>query len=251
MDESTDNPRSTQLSKFFDEQSFQTNPFGANQSADRAYRRGERIVAALYLITNHISAEEQLRLSIRREALTLLERILSLRDTLRPESENVEVCRASIRYIISLVRMLSVTGLVSIQNTSVVIEGLDELGNFLSTSKTSTLSENVSLSRKDLFEINTTPLKDIKDSLVIKDRTIIKDKTNMSEKVTNKDGLSVRELSIAAILRSGGELGIKDIASNLPEYSEKMIQRDLVRLVSVGRVKKTGLKRWSRYSIKS
>jgi len=252
MDESTDKQRSTQLSQFFDDTSVQTNPFGANQSADQAYRRAERIVAALYLITNHIPGEELLRVSIRSEALTLLERILSLRDTMRAvQSEYVEACRASIRYLISLVRMLSIIGLVSTQNTNIVMEGLDELGNFLSASKNSALSENVSLSRKDLFEIHTAPLKDIKDSKIIKDRSLVKDKTNMSEKMTNKDGLSVRELSITAILRSGGELGIKDIASNLPEYSEKMIQRDLVRLVDAGRVKKTGLKRWSRYSIKS
>jgi DNA-binding HxlR family transcriptional regulator len=50
------------------------------------------------------------------------------------------------------------------------------------------------------------------------------------------------------VLRSQGELGIKDVVSNLPEYSEKMIQRELAELVAAGRVKKTGLKRWSRYT---
>lgn len=250
MDESNDKQRSTQLSQFFGGQSVQTNPFGANQSADRAYRRAERILAALYLITNHIPSTELLRVSIRSGALTMLERLLSLRDGMRAvDSEHVEACRASIRYLISLVRMLSVAGFVSIQNANIVTEGLDELGRFLSASKNSALSESVSLSRKDLMDIHGLSLKDVKDIIVVKDRLRIKDNVKMSERTIDSRELSTRELSIIEILRAGGNLGIKDIASNLPEYSEKMIQRDLVRLVGAEQVKKTGLKRWSRYSI--
>lgn len=51
------------------------------------------------------------------------------------------------------------------------------------------------------------------------------------------------------ILKFGGILGIKDIASNLPQYSEKMIQRELASLVQKGFVQKTGAKRWSRYQV--
>jgi hypothetical protein len=51
------------------------------------------------------------------------------------------------------------------------------------------------------------------------------------------------------ILRVGGALGIKDIAANLPEYREKMIQRELLDLAAKGRIRKIGLKRWSKYSL--
>jgi DeoR/GlpR family transcriptional regulator of sugar metabolism len=61
--------------------------------------------------------------------------------------------------------------------------------------------------------------------------------------------MSVRTQSILEILKTSGSMGIKDICSNLPEYSEKMIQRELSELVEVGTVQKTGLKRWSRYSV--
>ena len=52
---------------------------------------------------------------------------------------------------------------------------------------------------------------------------------------------------ILEVLRNGAELGIKEIAVNLPEYSEKMIQRELADLVTMGRVTKIGFKRWSKY----
>ncbi|OGG52845.1 hypothetical protein A3H16_03910 [Candidatus Kaiserbacteria bacterium RIFCSPLOWO2_12_FULL_53_8] len=237
------------LSRFFDKNSVRTNPFGANQSADRAYRRAERIVAALYLVTNHIPPGESLRVSVRTGALLILDNVLSLRDEMRAtDSNHVQACRASIRHLISLVRMLAVSGFLSIQNTTTVIEGLDELGNFLGASQNSPLSENIALSREDLLDIGG-GLKDIKDSRSIKDKVVVKDINILSDKKPDSSALSVREQGIIAILRSGGELGIKDICANLPEYSEKMIQRDLVVLVGAGRVKKTGLKRWSRYSL--
>ena len=52
-----------------------------------------------------------------------------------------------------------------------------------------------------------------------------------------------------AILRAGTDFNIRDIAANLPEYSEKTIQREIATLVERGLVRRTGLKRWSRYSI--
>ena len=89
----------------------------------------------------------------------------------------------------------------------------------------------------------------VKYTKVIKDRASIKDTSGVSDNVSFRKGLHVREESIIGVLRSGGELGIRDIAANLPEYSEKMIQRHLVDLIEAGKVKKVGLKRWSRYSL--
>jgi hypothetical protein len=237
------------LSRFFDKQTIRTNPFGANQSGDLAYRRAERIVAALYLVTNHISPEELLRTQIRIEALRILEQILAARNEMRgADSIKISSCRTSIRYIISLVRMLTVSGLLSLQNGTVVVEGLDDLGSLLANSSNAALSESVVLSRESLTDIHGGIVKDVRDTREVKDRSI-KDASNMSDKTTFSGELDSREKGIIGVLRVGGELGIKDISSNLPEYSEKMIQRDLAKLVAAGRVKKIGLKRWSRYSI--
>ncbi len=104
-------------------------------------------------------------------------------------------------------------------------------------------------SSETFMDIQENASKDIKDTLGIKDKTTLKDIAHASNTVGNSGGLSVREQGIMGILRAGGEFGIRDITANLPEYSEKMIQRDLLALVLSGKVKKTGLKRWSRYSI--
>lgn len=250
MDDKKDIQRDVQKSnplyRFFDKHAVRINPFGTNHNADRAYRRAERLVAALYLVTNHISPSESIRVAVRAGALVILENVLALRNEMRSESQNVAACRASIRYLISLVRMLAVAGFLSTQNTNTMIEGLDELGNFLNTSQNSPLSDPFSFSNETLADIREGPIKDMGD---VKDRITIKDIKNMSDITSSSKVSYVREESIMAILRSGGELGLRDIASNLPEYSEKMIQRHLVDLIGRGMVKKTGLKRWSRYSV--
>jgi len=250
MDYVRDTQKSEHLPKFLDAaRAVRTNPFGENKAGDRAYRRAERLVAAIHLLTNHVPADEPLRKSIRTTSVALLSDALNLRDEMRAlESAKIHLFQANIRQLISLLRILAVAGFVSIQNADAVTEALDELGNFLAVSQRSPLSENIRFTREDLLDVRSTDVtakKDVMDNMYIKDR---KDKSadvlyKKTESVTNRGS------TIMDILRSGGDFGIRDIAANVPEYSEKMIQRELADLVHAGRVKKTGLKRWSKYSL--
>ncbi|MBI4088280.1 hypothetical protein HY418_02780 [Candidatus Kaiserbacteria bacterium] len=252
--------RQNQLDMFFEQNTLKTNPFGENRSAERAYNRAERLSAALYLLTNHLPIGDSLTQAIRTETLALLKSTLSVRDQMRaPESAQLGALKSAIRTLISLVRMLTVSGSISTQNGSIVIESLDELGNFLVSAQRSPLSESISISREDLeitgplvrqTEPRRQSIKDIKDVINVKDTYGLKDRSNPVSTGWSP-GISSRKQSIMEVLRSsGGDLGIRDISSNVPQYSEKMVQRDLAELVALGLVKRAGLKRWSRYSLK-
>jgi len=268
MDEIRDNRKSDSLSRFLDGHAVRTSPFGRNASGEKAYRRAERLVAALHLLTSHVQEDEPIRQSIRVTGIKLLSGILALRDEMRISSSNkIHAAQSTIRELISLVRMLAVSGLVSIQNADIVVEAIDELGNFLSLSQRTPLSESLVLSREDLLSGGLTAerrtnllvkdkalptgirtdrnVSDVTDSRYMKDNT----KDIIAQASRTDDTMSIRSREVLTVLRSGGEVGIRDISSNLPEYSEKMIQRELASLVAAGRVKKTGLKRWSRYSL--
>lgn len=234
------------------EHDVRTNPFGSNQSAHRVYRRTERVVAALYLITNHIPPTDPARNSIRAQCAVLLAKALALREDMSTvDSPSARELREVIRYLISLVRMLTVARLLSMRNAQVAIEALDDLGAFIEVSKSSPMSEHVSITKEDLLDIRRGSLMDIKDDQGIKDISLIKDKVTISNSRRSGLQLGVREQHVLSVLTGAGELGIRDIVSSLPEYSEKMIQRELASLVSAGRVRKSGLKRWSRYSATS
>lgn len=259
MDEIKDIQRTDSISRFIDQHSVRTNPFGENRAADRAYRRAERIAAGLHMLTNHIPEQEPVRSEVRSTASLVLLDVLKLRDEMRSaHSHSVTELQGRIRYLISMVRIMGVSGFVSQQNATTVIEALDELGTYVIASQRSMLSENISLSREDLIDVRMPTyrpvqpkfVKDMSDIKDARDAAVIKDSHETSVRSGDSIGtLSVRVQSILEILKVGGSLGIKDISANLPEYSEKMIQRELLELVTRGAIKKTGLKRWSKYSL--
>lgn len=258
MDESREVQKNDNLAQFLDGYIVRTNPFGRNSSGERAYRRAERLVAALHILTNHIPPQEPARAEARRVSLVLLSNLLALRDEMRVSvSPAFRAVLASIRELISLVRALSTSGYVSFQNAGTVIEALDELGNFLTASQRSTLSESVTFSKDDLLGVHDPTFKisgvthtkrKSSRTRALKDNGATETKREKPNVSNREDVLNRRSQVVLEILKSQGTIGIKDIASHVPEYSEKMIQRELARMVSQGRVKKSGFKRWSRYS---
>jgi hypothetical protein len=252
MDDIRDSQKGDDFSRFVDAQSVRTDPFGSNRAAERLYRRAERISAALYLLTRHVPETEPLRTQVRSESISLFGKILQLRDEMRAsESETLLAFESSVRRLISLVRILTAAGFLSFQNAETIIGALDELGTFVASAQRSSLSEGISLTRENIMG-DTSPLgskqflKDIRDKKGVKDNMSV---TNTSSSDVSGISGAARAQGIMAVLQAGGELGIKEIASRLPDYSEKMIQRELALLTKTGRVKKGGLKRWSRYSI--
>jgi hypothetical protein len=240
------------LSRFLDVY-VRTDPFGENRSGERAYRRAERLVAALFLLTRHIPSDETLRSETRRIATSILPQILALRDDMRAVgSAKAREFQATIRLLISLLKMLMFSGYISSQNAESASEALDDLGNFISASQRSAFSESVKFSRDDLLNVRDPDkgrIKDIRDKESIKDKLSIKDTPEMSFNDRSAAPLPARASTIISVLRAGGDFNIRDIAANLPEYSEKTIQREIALLVERGLVRRTGLKRWSRYSI--
>ena len=244
MDVTKDTRDVSNVLSILDSHPLKTAPFGANVSGENSYKRAERISAALHLITSHIDEEEPLRRLTRMKALELLTLILDMRSGLRaPASEKGQVVLARIRELISCVRLLAISGFISVQNASAITEALDELGSLIVVSQRSSLAEQFSISRN---ELTPPPAPEIHRSATYLTKQETKKDIKDSARMT---GTTDRAQQILDILKFGGDLGIKDISANLRQYSEKMIQRELLELVSLGKIQKTGEKRWSRYSV--
>jgi DNA-binding HxlR family transcriptional regulator len=249
MDEIKDMQRSDNLSKFIDGHAVRTNPFGGNRAAERLYGRCERIVAGVYLLTRHIPPNEPLKERTRSASLVLLDSALDLKNEMRSaESDAVSAFMRNVRTLISLARTLTAGGFVSFHNADVLIAALDELGTFVSASQRTSFSENVTLTKED-FIGHLTPAISIGHSIGLRDSRAMKDSQDVSDAQGHIE--TDRTQAVLQVLISGREMGIKDISGTLPEYSEKMVQRELAILVKDGKVRKTGSKRWSRYSLVS
>lgn len=228
-----------------------TNPFGANVSGDNSYRRAERISAALHLVTNHVPEQEPLRSVIRNKGLELLSVILELRSGFRgPASEKGQSALVSIRELISLIRLLAVSGYISVQNSNAIAEALDELGSLIVVSQRSALAEQLTISSEQLIP-PASPIGFTRQdrSYSSMPRPVRKPAPATTEGAGAVGESTPRGERIMDILKQGGMLGIRDIAANLPQYSEKMVQRELAELVEAGKVRKIGAKRWSRYQL--
>src|SRR3989344_5526381 len=131
MDDSKD-LQTNAFAKFLDSR-LHVNPFGKNRSGDRAYRRAERLSAAIFLMSKHIPGEEPLRNEVRIAALATLPKILACKDEMRSTmSESIADVQATLRHLISLIRLMVFSGFVSAQNAEIVTIAADELGNFVS-----------------------------------------------------------------------------------------------------------------------
>jgi len=245
MDNITDNEKQNAVSRVLSDKNIRTQPFGANVAAERAYARAERIAAAFHLVTNHIPEQEPLRIQVRQSALALIALILEGRDVMRvgESRSNVELV-ATIRRLISAARLLAVSGYVSIQNADVLVDALDDLAAYILAARRTNLSETIAFSREEFLGAGGQAIEHKGQS-----QRSVKDRASRAPLPSRADRSSARRESILAVLSSQGAVGIKDIAAQLPEYSDKMIQRELKTLVGAGKVVKSGSKRWSMYKL--
>lgn len=84
--------------------------------------------------------------------------------------------------------------------------------------------------------------KNVKD--IVKNTVPSKGHTN-----TSTDNISERKANIYSFIKENKDVIVNDIMSHFNGHNKKMIQRDLVSLMTEGKIKRTGEKRWSRYSI--
>jgi uncharacterized protein with gpF-like domain len=81
-----------------------------------------------------------------------------------------------------------------------------------------------------------------------------KSENNPSPETYNKrqsDNFSTsdRTEDIMKIIKDNDKVTIKDISSKIKNCSEKTIQRELIKMVSLKLIKKEGERRWSTYSL--
>jgi DNA-binding HxlR family transcriptional regulator len=239
--------------------SSKANLFGHNFSARQAYKRTERIVAALYLLTKNVPYTEPIREAIRSKGHELIHEALSLKSSFGSRDSMVVFSVASIiRELISLSRMLFIGGYISRNNAEILTKALDDLAQFVLAAGGSSVSEDTLFSSNDFSPIRS-ELRANQDELSSSAREgdvrlNILDSKIRAKKVTKKAVARTiaredRRTLVLDTLRRGGKLGIKDISIQVVGFSEKTVQRELINLVNEGIIRKEGEKRWSKYSL--
>ena len=244
-------------------------PFGQYKAAEIAYKKVERLVLATHLVTNFVPKDEPIRDAVRTRSQLLLGSVMVLRDGFQSVGPStVRGVVASIREILSLLDIVHASGYISDMNLEMLKYAYADLARFIRASESTQASEGIELTQRDF----TAPANDAQQVLskghphgqkvVLKDRVLkdtIKDSVSVkdTESETNKRSQSLRtkrklkgrRMAVLDVVTKQNPIHIKDIAKQLPGYSEKSIQRELASLVADKVVKREGSKRWTMYSL--
>jgi predicted HTH transcriptional regulator len=154
--------------------------------------------------------------------------------------------------------MAAIAGLVSPMNGSIIKEEFEafmlELNKFTQNFETNkNFSVKSIFTSSDLVSLNNSNHQldgfSKPEFLSIESKSV---KSVTESVVKNGGGLKrkdQRKNTILSFIKGHNNSSIKDIVPNIIGCSEKTIQRELIELIKEGKIKKTGERRWSKYSI--
>ena len=224
--------------------------FSGNSFFIFIYRKTEKIITALYLITGIMPENEPAKWRLRELGQKLLSFILDFHEN--KDNFGLGKIRSVLIELESLIDIAENAQAISPMNSSIIIA---ELTNVMEAVE-SHHGKNKIFLPNGFFDIGKETDKE-KDSSFSKGhdkghKMSFTDKNVSYGRKKQKRDLSIKDRKeiMLEIIRKNGEVNIKDISILIKDCSEKTIQRELLIMLNAGIIKKTGERRWSRYSLK-
>jgi hypothetical protein len=223
------------------------------------YSKSYRLAAAVFMISNIIDQNDELKTRIKNLSLSLVSMSVNLKDVNSLDSKKsvVDLEKSSLE-LMSMLDIACVSNLISKMNSSILKEEFQsfilELGKFAEKFE---ISRNVSV--KGLFGESSALGIDnglgkinIMNNVITDNLCRDEQKNSAGNGVKNGNGHKRKDLrknTILDFIKGHNDVSIKDIAANITGCSEKTIQRELISLIEERKIKKIGERRWSKYFI--
>jgi hypothetical protein len=237
-----------------------------NDSIALPYNKTDKLITALYMVTDTMDKEEPVRLKLRTLGIEILSDITSSQAISKTSFDIQKVDQ-----ILFFLNIASDVGMISEMNLNILRKEFIELKQSILEFRTKnqlwleefitrpseinssighSQSSSLSLNKGQGLSVQTgTRIGVQKGSTLMKALNKVSDKSNNFEIVKNQR----REAIIKIIKDKPNGASIKDIIFSVrglgDETGEKTIQRELVSMVKDNVLKKTGEKRWSLYFI--
>ena len=194
-----------------------------------ASSKGQKIVAALFLISGHLPENDPLRLRLRTLAVSLVDSSIRDRGTLSVD-------------IITLLHAASLANIINENNVQIIETEIKYFVDPRYFSDTAIVNLFPG-THSDKGHLLTKRTQDSNMSFINKEA-----RSSVSEKkhITTANKIK-RQEKILSYINERKSVNVKDISSLFLDVSEKTIQRELGLLVSNGKIRKRGNKRWSIY----
>ncbi len=230
-----------------------------------SYTKTNKLITALYMVTDIMDKEEPLRNRLRTLGVEILSDIYSNFAMSKTLLNTLDI---KIIEVLSFLDIALTISLISEMNCNILKKEFSELKKSivnLSQKANITLHQEVNLLEFFKNEDLTTGAQNTtitKFNSIGHTRIGVQKGSTLMEALSdikisrpiNKNSFSIlkkqRQNQIINIIKERtGEVGIKDMVLAIQNLSEKTLQRELASLVKDNILKKTGKKRWSRYSL--
>lgn len=256
--------------------------FGGSPKMFAAFKKTEKLSSALFLVTQFIPPEEELRGVLRNRSIALLSTLVSLRTSTYTKRHPEQYARGLILEIISLLSVAHTADYISSMNVEILRKEYYTLLPLLAEEHRAESSERSSDEPRfahgffDVSDIEEEYRKGHSEKMSFTDddssrhlevqRKMEKETSRAVEEIEHAAEVSgpptrrhrsagslvrysKRRESILLLLKEKPCLSVKDVSKSVPHVSEKTLQRELIRMVSEGILKKQGERRWSTYSL--
>lgn len=233
--------------------------FGEGDYLVYGFKKTEKIVSAIYLVTSLIKDNEPLKWELRDEAIALLSLMMNLNSS--TEVHKTSALQSFLSSSVKLKSLLNIADsghLVSSMNAEIISREIELLTEFLREHSLQGMSKAGYILSDTFFSTDmkapemSVPQPPGFSPIHHKVRTNIASvpKNSPVATVHIKDKKDTRQTAILELLQKGSHLTIKDFVKVITDCSEKTIQRELIELVEKGTIIKEGERRWSTYSLK-
>lgn len=220
------------------------------------FKKTEKIVTALYLVTNLVKDNDPLKWEIRERCMSLISSAIALASSDSQEKNSyLRFFLSSLLETRTFVNISFGSHIISKMNAEIIISEVDALVIHIKDRTLEDATRAGYILSKSFFATESPSRTDDKgqDEKTVPMPFAQKEKSEASfRKVLQDNDLQKdsRKSSILELLKKQPNMTIKDITKVISDCSPKTIQRELLDLVRAGVVKKDGDRRWSRYSLK-
>lgn len=223
------------------------------------YNKSYRLAAAVFMISNIMDEDEELKSKIKSLSLKLVSMSVNLKDIdiLDARKLTINIEKNSLE-LMSMLDIACVSGLISKMNGDLLREEFQSF--ILELNKyTEKFENNKNVSVKSIFdEPSALNIGNNLDTINVVNNLKTGNIYNNGQGNFLKSGIKngnehkrkdLRKNMVLEFIKGHNDVSIKDIVPNINGCSEKTIQRELISLINDGKIKKIGERRWSRYSI--
>jgi hypothetical protein len=226
------------------------------------YNKSYRLAAAVFMISNVMDQNDELKTKIKNLSLDLVSVSINLKDSdFGYAKKLITSIEKNSLELMSMIDIASIAGLISKMNAGVLKEEFQSF--ILELEKFSEkFEDHKNVSIKGIFDESKTSNAvgsldrssvgyNIESNIVYKSEV----KNEIASGIQNGNGHNghrrkdLRKNTVLGFIKGHNNVSIKDIIPNITGCSEKTIQRELISLINEGKIKKIGERRWSRYSI--